>query len=258
MILGLITGVIIGFLLSMPPLGPTNFAIMSKGFRNDIKAGVLIGAGAGFMDMIYIITAYGGLSLIKTLIPYSVDNFLAENENYFKSIITLIGCVIVFVTGIKIMKTIVPIGNAEEDVITRDKLDKQISETEIKVGRRGKEIDKILHTKALENKQGLMGNFFTGVLYCLSSVTLPASWFAIVSYMKSYGIIDSRFITGFALSVGVLSGTTLWFYVLVRLISRNSYRISRNNLDKINYTVGIILIGLGIFLFYKAFDFFFS
>lgn len=240
----------------MPPIGPTNFAIMSKGFNKDIVSGVAIGAGAGFMDMIYILIAYGGLSLLKTIVPESFDIFVSDNEHYFKAILTFLGCIIVIFSGYKIMKTRIFNGGANDELI-RAKIEKKLKEAGGKFEKREKELEKLLHTSALEKRQGVTGSFLTGVVYCMSSITLPASWFAIVSYMKSYGIIDSRFITGLALAVGVLVGTTLWFYTLCKLISKNSHRISHVALNRINTFVGIVLIGLGIFLFYKAFDFFY-
>ena len=73
MITGLVVGLITGYLLSMPPMGPTNILVISQGLRHEIRNGVAVGAGAGFMDMIYIIISYGGYALIKGFIP-SIPN----------------------------------------------------------------------------------------------------------------------------------------------------------------------------------------
>ena len=93
MIIGLVAGIITGYFLSMPPIGPTNILVISQGLRNEVKYGVAVGAGAGFMDMIYIIISYGGYALIKGFIPDSVDNFFSTNEILFKIILTFVGCV---------------------------------------------------------------------------------------------------------------------------------------------------------------------
>ncbi len=53
MILSLVAGIITGFIVSIPPLGPIAFALISKGFRNEVKEGMSIAAGSAFMDMIY-------------------------------------------------------------------------------------------------------------------------------------------------------------------------------------------------------------
>jgi threonine/homoserine/homoserine lactone efflux protein len=244
----------------MPPVGPTNFAIMTEGFKKKIYDGVAIGVGAGFMDFVYILAAYGGVSAIKSFFPSSVDNFFEVNEKYIKIVLTLIGCIIVIFYGLKIKKTKAINGSFEENQITGDKLQEVVSEkAEIKLIKTEKEIDKILHTQTLERGiTGKMGHFLTGVLLCLSSVTLPASWFALVSYLKSYGLIDSSFVSGLSLAVGVLLGTVTWFYTLVKLISKNSHKINPKMLNKINIGVGYILVLLGVFLFIKAIDFAFS
>lgn len=256
MITGLIVGIITGYLLSMPPIGPTNILVMSQGFKNEIKYGVAIGAGAGFMDMIYIIISYGGLALIKGFIPDSVDSFFANNELLFKAIITFVGCFIVILSGLKIMRTKV-LNNGKNEV-SEEKIEARLGEVEDRLDHTSQEISRIIKTDLLQKEENsCFGGFIRGAFLCVSSVTIPASWFAITSYMKSYGIIDSRFITGLSYSAGVFSGTTLWFYSLVKLISKNSHKVSPSALGMINKIVGIILIGLGIFLLYKAFDFLF-
>jgi threonine/homoserine/homoserine lactone efflux protein len=251
---GLIVGLILGYLLSMPPVGPTNFAIIAKGFKREIKSGVAIGAGAGFTDLFYILVAYGGVSAIYSFIPSSIKLFLELNQIYFKIGITAVGCFIVIFYGIKIMKMKViddegeQIDEAEiEDI--KERADEKLEKTE-------DEIAKIIHKKPIPKNEGsITGSFFTGILLCLSSVTLPASWFAIVSFLKGYGVIDSNFWSGFFMAVGVFLGTTAWFYTLVKFISLKSHKIKSNTLNKINISVGIILILLGVFLIYKAFDF---
>ena len=104
MITGLIIGVVIGFLFSMPPLGPTYFAIIDKGLKKEFNNAIAIGAGAGFMDMIYILISFGGVSFISAILPQSVDDFFISNEEILKFYLGAIGCIIVILYGIKIMR----------------------------------------------------------------------------------------------------------------------------------------------------------
>lgn len=241
----------------MPPLGPTTFSIIAKGMKNEEKEGIAIGVGAAFMDFIYIMAAYGGVSIIRALLPRTVDIFFQNNEETIKLILTLLGCFVVVFYGFKLMKMKIFNGNDITAPLTEERIEEVVHEkAEPKLLKREKELDKILHTQKLEKgMSGLTGEFLTGILLCLSSVTLPASWFAIVSYLKSYGVIDSEFISGLSLAVGVLLGTAVWFYVIVKFISKNSHRINPMMLNKINIGVGIILILLGVFLLIKAVDF---
>lgn len=249
LLLSLIVGFITGYLISIPPIGPTNIAIMSKGLNKEIKSGVAMGAGAGFIDMVYLLIAFGGVTAFLSILPQSVKTFYMLNQNVLKVILTFLGCGIVVLFGIKIMKS-KPLNNSNNDK------QKQLSKTGSHVHLKGKDLDEYFRKKALEKEtSSLTGSFTAGALFCLSSITLPASWFIMVGYMKSYGIIDKSFVSGLSLGVGVLIGTTTWFYTLVKLVSSNTHKFKPQTLIKLNFYVGILLLLLGVFLFYKAFDF---
>ena len=53
-------------------------------------------------------------------------------------------------------------------------------------------------------------------------------------------------------SIGAFSGTFIWFYTLLKLISGNKKRINPATVNKLNIIAGIILLILGAFLFVKA------
>ncbi|HRE39727.1 MAG TPA: LysE family transporter [Ignavibacteria bacterium] len=254
MLIAFITGAVFGYLLSMPPMGPTNFAIMVKGFKHEMKEGVAIGVGAGFMDMIYILIAYGGISLLFSVLPESAFVFYNTNESLIKVILTYAGCAVVIIYGVKIMR--MKLENPNFTPKQEQRAEKVLIQSENVAHRTEENLEKVFKNKVIKDeKSGLFTNFMTGVLLCLSSVTLPASWIAFVSYFKGLGIIDSHFMTGFLFGVGVLVGAVLWFYTLVKLISKNSYRIKPETISKINVSVGVLLIMLGIALLYKAVEF---
>jgi hypothetical protein len=96
------------------------------------------------------------------------------------------------------------------------------------------------------------GLFLMGVMLCLSSITLPASWIALVGYIKGFGIIDRSILGALSFSFGALVGTAAWFYSLLKLITGNKHRINHSTVNKLNISAGVILILLGIFLFFKA------
>jgi threonine/homoserine/homoserine lactone efflux protein len=237
----------------MPPLGPTNFAILSKGFRKQVREGVAIGAGAGFADLIYILIAFGGVSLIRSIIPESFDLFVSDNELYFKAGITAIGCLIVFYYGLKIMRS----KSFEEDKPISDEINEIEAIAAQKLLHTEKEIGKLIKKEPIKQKNGsgIYSSFVAGILLCVSSITLPASWIAFVGYLKSYGLINNEFLSGLFLALGVMAGTTLWFYTIVKIVSRNSHKITPSTLNKLNIGVGLFLILLSLFLFYKVFDF---
>ena len=254
MIIGLIAGVVLGFVISIPPLGPTYFAIAAKAFEQDKKGAIAIGVGAAFVDFFYIILIYGGITGILSLLPTSVEKLIEGNENNIKIILTFIGCVVVFMFGLKLIKSkATPIHEIDDKVLKQKNL-----EASKNIHKTGAKLDKLLHTKKLEeDRPGFLGGFLSGMLLCFSSVTLPASWVIMVGYLKGLGIISSGFISGLFFGAGVFGGALLWFYSLTKLITSNSHKIKPGTLNKINNVTGWFLIALGVFLLYKAITFLF-
>lgn len=252
MIIGFIAGFTIGFLFSMPPLGPTYFAIIERGLKKEFKNAVSIGVGAGFMDMIYILVAYGGVTAIASVLPDSWNKLFMDNEEKLKIGLAIAGCLVVIIYGIKLIRTKSETITDRTSKFDNEKFNKKYEKVEHVFKKTEVGIDKILHTKALEERHtDLFGSFLIGVVMCLSSVTLPASWFAVVGYLKSYGIIDSNFLTGLLLSIGVLLGTSAWFYLMTKLIFKHTEKIKPNVLNKLNLGTGIFLILIGVVLLAK-------
>jgi threonine/homoserine/homoserine lactone efflux protein len=247
LIQGLITGIIVGFIISMPPLGPTYFAIIERALRKELANAVAIGAGAGFLDMVYVLVAFGGVSAIVSLLPYEVDGFFLKNENLIKTIFAVAGCLVVIAYGAKMLMT----SRIKPQRVTNiagesPEIAEKVEQMESKILSKEESLGKIFHIKQLkEAQQGVVGSFFLGVGFCLSSVTLPASWLAIVGYLKSYGVIDTSFSTGLMLSIGVFIGTVLFFYLMSRLLSKHTDKIKPNLVSKLNFSTGLFLIVLG-------------
>ncbi|CAN5493344.1 hypothetical protein BH10BAC5_BH10BAC5_18100 [soil metagenome] len=252
MIISLLAGVVLGFVISIPPLGPTYFAIAAKAFEQDKKGAIAIGFGASFVDFFYILLIYGGITGILSLFPPSLENLIENNQNYIKIVLTFIGCIVVFVFGLKLIRSrATPIQEIDDKVIKEKNL-----EASKKIHKTGAGINKILHTKKLEeDRPGFLGGFLSGMLLCFSSVTLPASWVIMVGYLKGLGVISSGFASGIFFGVGVFGGALLWFYSLTILITSNSHKIKPGTLNKINTVTGYFLLALGLFLLYKAIDF---
>ncbi len=241
MILSLIVGIITGFIVSIPPLGPIAFALISKGFEQKIKEGMSIAFGSAFMDFIYALIAFGGISLIISFLPDSFEKFYNENLYTIQIVLTYTGCFVVIVYGIKIIRTKTSYDELQEKENPRLQHAEEKAEGLVKHS----------HVPVV-SESNHFGLFFMGVLLCLSSITLPASWIACVSYIKGFQLIENSLHGGLLFSAGAFAGTALWFYTLLKLITGNRHRINRNTLSKLNIGAGIILFALGIFLFFKA------
>lgn len=240
MIISLLAGIITGFIVSVPPLGPIAFALISKGFRNEVKEGMAIASGSAFMDMVYALIAFGGISLFISLLPVEIEVLINGNSSLIQILLTYTGCIVVIVYGIRIMRT----------KLDLDKFEAQESEHLLRAKDRAAGFAAKSHV--VKNDSNLFGQFLMGVMLCISSITLPASWVILVGYVKSFGILDSSFLGGLIFSSGAFTGTVLWFWLLLKLITGNAHRINKNTISKLNFYAGIVLILLGVFLFSKA------
>lgn len=248
MIINLIAGILTGFIVSIPPMGPIAFAIISKGFKNEIKEGRAIAFGAAFMDFFYSQIAFGGIALIISIFPSGAADFYAKNAHLIEIVLTFSGCTIVIISGLKIMKLKITYNKLEAEKSA--KLDSALAKAN-KLTEIAENAAKHLKIPEIK-KSNLIGLFFMGVFLCISSVTLPASWIAIVGYLKGYNFLISSFLGGLLFSIGASAGTLSWSYTLLKLITGNKKRINETTINKLNIIAGVILLMLGVFLFIKA------
>lgn len=252
MIVNLIAGILTGFIVSVPPMGPIAFAMISRGFRNQVSEGKGIALGAAFMDFVFCLVAFAGITLLVSYLPPAAEDFYTANIALIEMLLTFTGCVVVILYGIKIIRSKAELGKLEtEDPAKLNPAYKRAGMMKQRAEGIAKKIPQSL--KLPETKKSkLFGMFFMGVLLCLSSVTVPASWIALVGYLKGYNFLNSSFLGGFLFSVGAFLGTYGWFYLLLRLITGNRKRINSKSIKKLNVIAGIILLIIGIFLFVKA------
>jgi len=248
MIINLIAGILTGFIVSIPPMGPIAFAMISKGFKNEIKEGRAIAFGSAFMDFFYCFIAFSGITLIISIVPSGAADFYAENAHLIEIVLTFVGCAVVIIYGLKIMKLKVTYNKLEAEESA--KFDSALSRAN-KLREKAENAAKHLKIPEIK-KSNLIGLFFMGVLLCISSLTLPASWIAIIGYLKGYHFLNSSFLGGLLFSLGACAGTLAWYYTLLKLITGNKKRINETTVNKLNIIAGVILLLLGVFLFIKA------
>jgi threonine/homoserine/homoserine lactone efflux protein len=63
MLMTILLGIGIGFAVSIP-VGPVNLAIIQAVLKEDDKRGIALGAGGAFMDLLYALMAFTGISLL--------------------------------------------------------------------------------------------------------------------------------------------------------------------------------------------------
>jgi len=248
MIINFIAGMITGFVLSLPPLGPIAFAVISKGFKNEITEGRAIAFGAAFMDFFYCFIAFMGIALIISFFPSGLADFYAANVRTIEIGLTFAGCAIIAISGRKIIKTKITFDKLEADESA--KFDSAYTKAN-KLREKTENVAKHLKIPIIK-KSNIFGLFFLGVLLCLSSLTLPASWIAIIGYLKGYHFLKSSFLGGLIFSIGTFSGSFAWYFTLLKLITDNKKRINPATINTLNVIAGVILLMLSVFLFVKA------
>jgi arginine exporter protein ArgO len=248
MIINFMTGMITGFVAALPPLGPIAFAVICKGFKNEITEGRAIAFGAAFMDFFYCLIAFMGIDLIISFFPSGLADFYVANVRTIEIGLTFAGCAIIAISGRKIIKTKITFDKLEADESA--KLDSAYTKVN-KLKEKTENVAKHLKIPIIK-KSNLFGLFFLGVLLCLSSLTLPASWIAIIGYLKGYHFLKSSFLGALIFSIGTLLGSFAWYFSLLKLITGNKKRINPTTINTLNVIAGVTLLMLSVFLFVKA------
>jgi threonine/homoserine/homoserine lactone efflux protein len=248
MIINLIAGLVTGFLISIPPMGPIAFALISKGVHNEVKEGRAIAFGSGFMDFSYSLLAFSGLALIVSLFPSTWGEFYAAHASLIKTVLTFAACAFVMIYGLKIMKRKMAYNAQDAEMAAA------LDSAYVKAEKLGAKADTAITRLKIPvmKKANVFGSFFLGVLLCVTSLTLPASWIAIIGFLKGYHFLDSSFLGGLLFSLGAFGGTLVWYYTLLKLITGNKHRINETTVNNLNKIAGAILLGLGALLLLKA------
>jgi len=248
MIINLIAGIITGFVVSLPPLGPLAFALINKGFKNEIREGRAIAFGSAFMDFFFCLIAFNGIALMISFFPHDVVDFYAENVQVIKIGLTFTGCVFVLISGLKIMKTKITYNKLAADESA--KVDSALVQAD-KLREKTENVAKHFKIPIIK-KSNFFGLFFLGVLLSLSSLTLPALWIAIIGYLKGLHFLNSSFLGGLLFSMGTFAGTFTWYFSLLKLITGNKKRINQTTINTLNILAGVVLLMFSVFLFGKA------
>lgn len=89
MVFSLLLGTIVGFVLAVPP-GPVGVTTLKAGLRGDERGGVLIGLGAGVMDLFYCLFAM--LAACAFFFIGSVFWGLSSCDGYLSSAVCTYAC----------------------------------------------------------------------------------------------------------------------------------------------------------------------
>jgi len=259
----LIVGAMTGFIYSMPIAGPISIIIISRAFQGKLRFCLRTALGASLVESIFVFVIVYGITAFYEVYQPVLPYFL------------LVGASFVVFVGLKIRKQKIDLHSLESNTIITDKDE----------NRGGLRAGIVIN---LTNPTLFMGWFIASfvTLSFVSSIGLNIGGLDVMidQNMKSVTeITGSEFkefensrpeikhdpqagkpkevyplVMSLAFALGVGLGAYLWLALLTRMIIKYRDRIKTSILDKLIHVLGISLIGIGLYLAYRAVYYFFS
>jgi threonine/homoserine/homoserine lactone efflux protein len=256
-----LVGAIAGIIYSLPIAGPISIIVVSRAFQGKERFCLRTALGAAIIESIYVFIVVYGIAALYELYQPILPYFLFT------------GAVFVFIIGLKIRKQKIDLKSLESKTIITDKYE----------NRGG------LRTGIAINLTNptLLINWFIASFITLSFVSSIGLNIGGLDLILNQNIKSVSEITGqefqqiensnsllennlnkepheqvtplimslsFALGVGI--GVYFWLHILTKIIIKYRDKIKTSVLDKLIYGLGIMLIFIGIFLGYRAVNFF--
>lgn len=216
MVLAIILGVVIGYVLAIPP-GPIGMAAIRTGMRQGWKAAVKLSIGAGLFDIIYC-----SLAMLATSAVVDLLNGMERSNPVFTVVIQVIVVAVMIVFGAMQMK--------ERPIPQPD----DVPPRHVPQGY----LDKVKSH----------GPFFVGVGFALANLANPTffpSLAALSTFIQKSGWYVPTFVNNLLFSVMFGIGQALWLMTLVRLLLLYKHRMTPRFIHRIQQFTGITLIGFG-------------
>lgn len=224
MVTSLLSGIVIGFILAIPP-GPIAMAVMKAGLQNDGRKGMGIGIGAALMDVLYCMLA----TLATISVAGQTSAFIDNNPTLM--LVLQIGCVVAMIIyGIVSLRT---------------------KRTETREEPKPRSISKLI--EQLGNK----GPVFIGIAISLTNLANPTflpSLTAMPLLAYKAKLIDTSISQQLLFSTGFGIGMMGWIVLLLRTILRYRSRMSPRFIDTLHRFAGLTFIGFGTYIGYRAFS----
>lgn len=224
MVTSLLSGIILGFVLAIPP-GPIAVAVMKAGLQDNGSKGMGIGFGAALMDVFYCLA----VMMAMTPLAAQTDSFMRNNQ-------TLVLVLQIVCVAAMIIYGIVNLRTRRTPVYTEP----------VRSG-----------SAAWVERIGSKGPFFIGVGISLTNLVNPTFLPSLASmslFMQKLGFVDLHLSSQLLFSLGFGAGMLGWIVVLLRTILKYRSRMSPRLIDSLHRFAGITFIGFGTYIGYRAFS----
>ncbi len=231
MILTLLTGIVLGLLVAIPP-GPVLVIIVRAALNHGKQYALRIAYGIAMLDVIYSFV----FSLATGTIVSTVDRFLLRFP-YALTIVQAVAVVGLIVYGIISLRS--NLTKASEELPTDD--DVTVPEP----------------TFGVMSRIAVYGPFFIGVALSLTHLANPTfiPLMTTVSYVASkYGFMQSGvMMQHIVFALGYATGVLSWLVFLTSMTLRYRHIFSSAVMVKINRLLGVTMIGFGTYWGYERF-----
>jgi threonine/homoserine/homoserine lactone efflux protein len=223
MLTALLAGIVLGFVLSVPP-GPIGVAVIKQGLEGKYKDGTSIALGAAMMDVLYTLAAaFGSSALVVAL-----NDFINAHQ------LVLVGfqvvCIGILVTlGIKYLKA------TTEEVV------------------RSAQKEEFQERKA--QRLGLSSPIMVGIMIAFTNLASPTfipSLLLFASMARQKGYLGSEPWESVTYSVGFGIGAALWFLALLWTLFANRARLRPRFITYIYYFAGAVFGVSALLLTYNV------
>jgi threonine/homoserine/homoserine lactone efflux protein len=208
-ILAGLTGIVAGFLLSIP-LGPISLTILNEGAKRGFLWGVFIGMGATAMEVVYCFIAFTSFASFFT-------------HGYVKAAMELFSFVFLLYLSFKFMSA------------------KSVAAAPVNLGETAHKIE-----TRIEEKLHPHSAFMTGFVRVMGNVGVLVMWVILAANFLSREWVRPHWPDKLACVAGVGIGTAIWFVGLSWVVSLGHGRLSPRTLLRMEHFsgIGLLLIAL--------------
>lgn len=222
MIIALLAGIIIGFVLALPP-GPVSVTAIKLGLFNGKKPGTLLAFGTGLLDFLYC-----AIAIFATSAAVSALDVFSYTYPHLILFVQILIILAFFAFGFINIK-------------------KKPNETDFS----NPELKETKFAQKLSSK----GPFFLGLAIALANAPNPTflptlAW--VTMQIHQFKIFENLALNNLFFALGFGFGNFLWLYVIIRLIIKFRHRLSPQTMLRIRQFAGVTFIGFGTLLGYRV------
>ena len=212
-----LAGFVCALIFASIPVGPINLTILNEGAQRGFLWALFIGLGAAVMDAIYCAISFTGLSQFF-------------DHGIVKASMQVMSFVFLLFLGFKFLLA--------QTVKTHTRLDTASEKLEARI----------------EQKIHPHSAFATGFIRVAANLGVLVAWVVLSANLMSTRAffsteewVEDSLPAKAACVAGVLTGTTLWFFILSFAVSRGHGKFSEKSLLRLQHISGLCLITTAVF-----------